>query len=385
MTTNIRDPRSIVTPDAFDVSPEMLGLPLAPPGRRALAMLVDLIVIGLITAFVSGWGFFVWGVIGLAILQLAFRTPTGSWTRGQLGKVTAWVYRGSVGCLGLFILLMVVLVWLGSRADFDQDDFERAVETFAENSGAADALREAGATARIQGSGDLEDLSVMFGAGVDEPVDSTLAAEAEALEPGELAAALVDLQGGEAPDSVEVAGTAVDRDAWVAALRAQAIELFVSDTVSALEGTATAREARIQELRAEVDAAEEAANSGFFALLREVFGQLGSAFGVWTLYFTVATVVLRGRTVGKLVARIRVVRLDGLPLTWLPSLERAGGYAAGLATGLMGFMRVFWDRNRQCVHDRIVGTVVIRDGAAAIPGSWEEVWTETEDPEETPS
>ena len=71
MTTNIRDPRSIVTPDAFDVSEEMLGLPLAPPGRRAAAMMVDLIVIGLITAFVSGWGFFVWGVIGLAILQLS--------------------------------------------------------------------------------------------------------------------------------------------------------------------------------------------------------------------------------------------------------------------------------------------------------------------------
>ncbi len=382
MTTNIRDPRSIVTPDAFDVSEEMLGLPLAPPGRRALAMLVDLVVIGLITAFVSGWGFFVWGVIGLAILQLAFRTPTGSWTRGQFGKVTAWAYRGSVGCLGLFILLMVVLVWIAGRADFGEDDFERAVEALAETSGAADALREAGATAQIRGTGDLEGLAIVIGADATLPVDTALAREAGALEPGPLAAALVELDGEDAPDSVTVADAAVPRDAWVAALRARAIELFVSDTVGALEGNAARQAGRIESLRADLDEAEDAANSGFFALLREVFGQLGSAFGVWTLYFTVATVVLRGRTVGKLAARIRVVRLDGQPLTWLPSLERAGGYAAGLATGLMGFMRVFWDRNRQCVHDRIVGTVVVLDGAAAIPGSWEEVWTESEDAEE---
>jgi uncharacterized RDD family membrane protein YckC len=376
MTTNIRDPRSIVTPDAFDVSKEMLGLPLAPPGRRAFAMFVDLIVIGLITAFVSGWGFVVWGVIGLAMLQLAFRTPSGSWTRGQLGKVTAWGYRGSVGCLGLFILLMVVVISLGSRAEFSEDDLERAVESLAENSGVAEALREAGATAQIRGTGDLESLSVILGEGAGQPADSALIREAATLDPAELAATLTDLDQTDAPDSVAVGGTAVPTEAWLVALRARAVELFASDTVATLEGTAAQQAGRIASLRAELDAAEAEADSGLFALMRDVFGQLGSAFGVWTLYFTVATVVLRGRTVGKLAARIRVVRLDGEPLTWLPSLERAGGYAAGVATGLMGFMRVFWDRNRQCVHDRIVGTVVVLDGASAIPGSWEEVWTE---------
>jgi uncharacterized RDD family membrane protein YckC len=381
MTTNVRDPRSIVTPDAFDVSKEMLGLPLAPPGRRAFAMGVDLFVIGLITAFVSGWGFVVWGVIGFAILQLAFRTPSGSWTRGQLGKVTSWAYRGSVGCLGLFILLMVVIVGLGSRADFNEEDFERTVESLAENSGVAEALREAGATAQIQGSGDLESLSVILGEGAGQPADTALAREAAALDPGALAATLTDLDGADAPDSVTVGGTAVPTDAWVVALRTRAIDVFASDTVASLAGTASRQAGQIASLRAELDAAEAEAESGFFALMRDVFGQLGSAFGVWTLYFTVATVVLRGRTVGKLAARIRVVRLDGQPLTWLPSLERAGGYAAGVATGLMGFMRVFWDRNRQCVHDRIVGTVVVLDGAKAIPGSWEEVWNETEEAE----
>jgi len=173
----------------------------------------------------------------------------------------------------------------------------------------------------------------------------------------------------------------VPADVWTGTLRRRAVDLFASDTVESLGQTLERRAGQIEELREDLAVAEEEADTGFFAVVRDVFGQLGSAFGVWTLYFTVATVVLKGRTFGKLAMRTRVVRLDGEPLTWLPSLERAGGYAAGVATGLMGFMRVFWDRNRQCVHDRIVGTVVVMDGVAAIPGSWDEVWTESDEPE----
>ena len=51
--------------------------------------------------------------------------------------------------------------------------------------------------------------------------------------------------------------------------------------------------------------------------------------------------------------------------------ERAGGYAAGFATGLLGFAQVYWDANRQAIHDRIVGTVVVREGAERID-DWEE-------------
>ncbi|KPJ83522.1 MAG: hypothetical protein AMS19_04110 [Gemmatimonas sp. SG8_23] len=71
----------------------------------------------------------------------------------------------------------------------------------------------------------------------------------------------------------------------------------------------------------------------------------------------------KGQTVGKRLLGIRVVRLDGDPITWWVAFERVGGYAAGLATGLLGFAQVWWDANRQMIHDRIVGTVVVRDGA----------------------
>ncbi len=68
---------------------------------------------------------------------------------------------------------------------------------------------------------------------------------------------------------------------------------------------------------------------------------------------------------------IRVLRLDGEPITWWTAFERAGGYAAGFATGLLGFAQVIWDANRQAIHDRIVGTVVVLDGAEKV-GNWRE-------------
>lgn len=44
-----------------------------------------------------------------------------------------------------------------------------------------------------------------------------------------------------------------------------------------------------------------------------------------------------------------------------PPVGRFGGYAASIATGLVGFLQVLWDANRQGLHDRIAGTVVLRE------------------------
>jgi uncharacterized RDD family membrane protein YckC len=66
---------------------------------------------------------------------------------------------------------------------------------------------------------------------------------------------------------------------------------------------------------------------------------------------------------------IRVVRLNGQPLSLWFSLERFGGYAAGIATGVLGFLQVFWHPNRQGIHDRVARTVVVRTGDAVTPRS----------------
>lgn len=36
------------------------------------------------------------------------------------------------------------------------------------------------------------------------------------------------------------------------------------------------------------------------------------------------------------------------------------------APGLLGFARVYWDPNRQGIHDRIAGTAVVLDGRPAL-------------------
>jgi hypothetical protein len=40
-------------------------------------------------------------------------------------------------------------------------------------------------------------------------------------------------------------------------------------------------------------------------------------------------------------------------------LRRYGGYAAGMATGGLGFVQALWDVNRQGIQDRVAHTVVI--------------------------
>ncbi|MGH8019503.1 MAG: RDD family protein [Opitutaceae bacterium] len=86
---------------------------------------------------------------------------------------------------------------------------------------------------------------------------------------------------------------------------------------------------------------------------------LGLTFGWAGVYFTLFTAWLKGRTPGKFLFGTRVVRLDGRPLTPMDAFARHGGYAAGLATGSVGFLRLLWDRNLQAIQDKIAGTVVL--------------------------
>jgi hypothetical protein len=86
---------------------------------------------------------------------------------------------------------------------------------------------------------------------------------------------------------------------------------------------------------------------------------MGLTFGWAGVYFTLVTLAFKGRTVGKLILGSRVVRLDGQPLTAMDTFVRYGGYAAGLATGMLGFARLLWDPNGQTIQDRIAGTVVV--------------------------
>lgn len=136
-------------------------------------------------------------------------------------------------------------------------------------------------------------------------------------------------------------------------------------------GRAVARyEKRDALLTAEIEALRE---RGGGRTIENTAADLGKKFGFtfgWAgVYFTLMTTWLRGRTVGKLIMGTRVVRLDGKPITSMDAFVRNGGYTAGLATGLVGFMSILWNENRQAIHDRMTGTVVVLDKQAIKPGA----------------
>ena len=80
-------------------------------------------------------------------------------------------------------------------------------------------------------------------------------------------------------------------------------------------------------------------------------------------YETVATAKW-GRTLGKRWVRIRPTRTDGAPLGWGRAFGRAVLYwISGFLSwvGLLDPLWCLWDGDRQCIHDKIVDTLVVND------------------------
>ena len=91
-----------------------------------------------------------------------------------------------------------------------------------------------------------------------------------------------------------------------------------------------------------------------------ILADLGISFGWAVAYLTVFISWNHGQTPGKRLLGIRVVQLDNKPLSLWAAFGRQGGYSAGLATGLLGFMQIFWDPNRQAIQDKLADTLVLR-------------------------
>jgi uncharacterized RDD family membrane protein YckC len=411
-----RDPRSIITPDAFDVSADLLGMPLAAPGRRLVAMAIDLAVIGILTVVTSSFALVLGVVAAVFFIRAGFkRTPVR-------GSVFGRAMRLSVGCFGLFIAVVTAALWSAFGFDFGRDDEPRAPVEVVDGMvtggdvGLGDLLSLAGGGLALSSADDSTEahqaLRLLVQAsrdvGVDRPtiretllnevpddqdwsdsgpamletvldevygrtgvdpdaavIDEELAAEVADLAPGEVWAEYTALLDSEDDD------LALRRSA----LRARLLGEIAADTLRTLERSLLDLESEKAQRDRQLEAAsaelEEATSGGVFGWLRRFVDELGFGFGWASLYLTVILSWWKGQTVGKKIMGLRVVRLDGEPITWWVAFERAGGYAAGFATGLLGFAQVYWDANRQGIHDRIVGTVVVLEGAEKV-GNWEE-------------
>lgn len=369
-----RDPRSMVTPDAFAVADTLLGMPLAPPSRRLFAILVDLLVIGLLTALTKSFALVLGVVIAALLVRAGFKritVPGSAWNRAM---------RASVGCLGVFIGFITMLLWAAFGIDMAVSD--RSFDAWTPGVPGTPvvlpglAVGVTGATAGIafanapdlaaaeRAGGEVVAVGRDLGLGAPELRDLLEGLVPAAASWAPDAGALIDRLIVSSEPAEQPAGQEADVDGTATGDTGSTVAgALESDSLAVLTGQIAMLAAEVRRAREEAAAAEAArSNGGLFSWLRRVVDDLGFGFGWATLYMTVVLSWGKGQTFGKRLLGIRVVRLDGEPITWWTAFERAGGYAAGFATGLLGFAQVYWDANRQAIHDRIVGTVVVREG-----------------------
>ena len=257
-----------VRPEALNVTPELLGMPLAPHGRRAWAMGVDVAVIGLL----STTGMF-WVAAGIAALVVQLRRPLPGRPRSR--SVLMW---------GALAVLVVVGFQHGTRWFEHRNDPPGAV------------------SARDDDDDD----------GVAAPVAASAAS-----------------------------ATAAD------------LALHAARTQEARDAT------RIRDLEAQLAEARKPRPIQWRDDALRRLHRLGLRFGWAIAYFSLLPFWWKGQTVGKRLFGLRVVELTGKPLGLMTCFGRYGGYAAGLATGGMGFLQILWDPNRQAVEDKLAHTVVV--------------------------
>lgn len=391
------DPRLSITPESFAIAPDLLGLPLARPWRRAAAVLVDLIIVALLT---KAGGVLLAAGAAFALWRASAERAGRSFARG-------WV-RFWLRAIAVLIAFVAVLSLFTSIRSYVSNTMTRALTPPSVGPSAAAADHAVGRTGRrpagladiIGVAVDLKNLkdakSAQEAQGYADafvarleaqgvPRDSlALAAQALARDhdaagslPAYSLAALRRALSGEATAPAPAARTAADPGlarAYADAVsrgdsaRADSVgsrlaPLVAADTIAHLNGRIDELQRRSTTLAAAVDREAKAkrAQGGIMGTISRWANELGLGIGWIGLYFTAFLALWSGQTPGKRLLGIRVLRLDGERIGWWAAFERFGGYTAGFATGLGGFAQVLWDRNRQAIHDKICETVVVRD------------------------
>jgi len=326
------DPRHVVTPHAFQVDEALLNTPLAAPWQRLVALLIDLLIAGLI-ANVAGAlvGFFV----AYVFYRLATRTALDRWWK-------RWG-RGLLVGLGALLLFGVSVALVEDVEEWGASgpSLTAVVPGVQPDTSGDASVREEASPA------DTLAPKVLAGEGVG-PRAPSLPADTGADRGSDLlrryARAL------STRDTATLDTLAGPVQSLVSGPRIDAL----NGRLRTLAGQNMELEDNVERLRTQVQ------NPSLWRMARATANDLGLTVGWIGLYFTLFLAWWDGRTPGKSLLGIRVVRLSGEPLGLWDAFERFGGYAAGLATGLLGFVQLYWDPNRQAIHDRVARTVVVR-------------------------
>lgn len=262
--------REWVTPEALNVTPDLLGMPLAKPSRRAMAIILDVLAITLLSSLASFW---LWAMLAAVLFELSKKRRQQS-KQGQL-----WLW-----------LALLLLVSISSLQMVDY--LERHYQTKPDHS------------TRLSDEG-LNRPTLMIPAAATTSESST----ANEADPEQL------------PEETDAA--------------------------------------RIASLEHELAMARMPKSLKWREQFIETLRSMGLGFSWAIAYFSLLPYWWKGQSLGKRVFGLRVVELTGKPMSIFHNLSRYGGYAAGMATGGIGFLQICWDLNRQAIQDKIAHTVVI--------------------------
>lgn len=385
-----RSPRDIITPAALAVAPHLLGLTLARPWRRALAILLDLAFCGFIVAIWQARSVFFSALAAFIVYKITRRSkPQSGWFMRMVG-----ISLRSVLAFITFVLCVSVFTMFGEKARGDDErtsrtDGRAVVELSLGSAGLTVAEGMALFRATTPEEADkiavrIRDRLVANGLTAEEAraiLDGLAETRADgsplnpiALDALRRAFAVFDTlpdPGDTAPDADSLAiaygaALAAGDSAAAAAIRPALAKVLAADRIEELERKNRQLDRQVRRLEETTKELEKSRRArGVTGVLRAAITEdLGLGFGWLALYFTAFTVGWRGYTPGKRLLGIRVIRLDGEPLTTWQCFERFGGYSASLAIGLLGFAQILWDRNRQALHDKIASTVVVDERAA---------------------
>lgn len=334
-----------ITPEAFHVAPELLGLSLASPRRRAMAILIDLIVIALLPTAGAG-------ALALALglsTYLALKQRLAP--RGDRSHVVAGSQRVVASVLVVLIsfkLLSVAGAWLtDAEDDLDDPATVARAATMARGDAATIATLSRHVLSLCNDDNCRRDALRNL---LDNMDDAPMTTQ----EKRDIALGMVQ---DSRADENEQGLLKADIEKHMAIWQAQ-------DALHAAEdATLPAKIAAGKQMQQEQDKHWLERDGGFSLVssFKHLASDLGLTFGWGALYMTVLPGLWQGRTIGKRLMSIRVVNLNGSRISYWGSFVRYGGYYAGLATGLLGFLQIYWDENRQAIQDRIGFTAVVND------------------------
>lgn len=336
-----KETRQIVTPYAFFVSDDLLGTPLAGPFRRGFALLIDLVFIALLTqvsslvlAAVAAWTF--------------FRAGNRLKTKKRFNAVR--IFLRLLVALLLFVLAMGIVDEINEN---NSGDNHPSIEPVSSDSNVP-GIEIVAITAKYLL--ETKDMKQQIASGDCAPAYDCLEALGE-----ELILDIVDI--GFNKDGVEGA-----LEGYLAAVSEnlnaeQHIELtnHLQHFVETKQKPENSEQPQLAEAVVSKTANEKPyfESKGLVSWFEDLVEELGLGFGWAAFYFCIFTAWWKGQTPGKKIMGMKVIKLDNKPLNLWESFGRYGGYAAGFATGLSGFLQVFWDPNRQAIQDKISETLVI--------------------------